>query len=85
MTSSAVGSTAVGDQAALLPALSRSKSLKAFVPSEFGASWSEEEIATMSAKFLGAKDAISHKARELGVPVTIVHAGIFSDFIFAFP
>lgn len=39
----------------------------------------------MSAKFVGAKDAVADQARELGIPLTIVHGGIFSDFIFDFP
>ena len=83
--SSAVASAANADQAALLPALSRSKTLKTFFPSEYGAPWSEEELSLLTTQFVKDKDVIVEKAKELGIATTVLKIGVISDFVFQFP
>lgn len=73
------------DQLAILPALSRSKTLQTFFPSDFGAAWHKEEIAELSVQFVKDKDAVIEKANELGVATTQVKNGLISDFVFQFP
>ncbi|WVQ74179.1 hypothetical protein IAR50_003773 [Cryptococcus sp. DSM 104548] len=82
---SAVSFTGLKSQIYLVEALAGSSSLKTFFPSDFGAVWSEEELAIpVFSSVFSVKGEVVAKAKELKVPVTEVKAGIFDVFIFAY-
>jgi hypothetical protein len=66
----------------LLPALSRSKDLITFFPSDLGAVWTEEDYKGTALDFLRAKDRVVDAAHEAGVPLTIVKSGHFAELSF---
>ena len=83
--SSMLASSAVSTQIPLVEALAGSPDLLTFIPSEYGTHWTHDEMANPKLAFLGMKDRVVDKARDLGVPVTIVHNAGFTESAFAFP
>ncbi|CAD6573784.1 MAG: hypothetical protein TREMPRED_000909 [Tremellales sp. Tagirdzhanova-0007] len=82
---SMLASSAVSTQIPLVEALAGSPDLLTFIPSEYGTHWTHDEMANPKLAFLGMKDRVVDKARDLGVPVTIVHNAGFTESAFAFP
>ena len=82
--SSALGSAGLPLQTNLFPALAASKSLRAFVPSDFGTDWSEDDLAGTELDFVKIKYDVVKKARALNIPTTEVKTGIFAEIFFAY-
>lgn len=80
-----LASSAVLSQIPLVEALAGSSDLLTFIPSEYGTHWTKEEMSNPKLAFLGMKDQVADKARDLGVPLTIIHNGGFTESAFAFP
>ncbi|ORY24567.1 hypothetical protein BCR39DRAFT_546505 [Naematelia encephala] len=81
---STVGSTALPLQAKLFPALAASKSLRAFIPSDFGTDWTAEDLKTPELDFINVKYDLVKQARDLKIPTTEVKTSLFTDFFFKF-
>lgn len=81
---SALGSAGLPLQTNLFPALAASKSLRAFVPSDFGTDWSEDDLAGTELDFVKIKYDVVKKARALNIPTTEVKTGIFAEIFFAY-
>jgi hypothetical protein len=81
-SSSAIGGEQLSLQLALVDALSTNKDLITFVPSEFGMNWlhDDEEVNHLKS-ILKAKAGVVARAREKGVPVTLVQNGVFAEYI----
>ena len=81
---SAIATPKVLSQNRILEALVRSPDLITFLPSEYGLVWYTKEIEKYpKIGFLAMKDQVADKARELGVPVTIVHCGSITEVLLA--
>lgn len=77
--------TGVAGQETLLPALSRSKDLVTFFPSDLGAVWTEHDYEDTALDFLKAKDRVVDAAHKVGVPLTIAKSGHFAELSFRSP
>lgn len=64
-----------------LSALSKT-SLGAYIPSDYSIPWNHEEEADPVNAAIYAKVQQNNKARELGIPLTIVHNGVFQPNFF---
>lgn len=81
MCSATLGVQGLASQAALLDVLAKSPNFVTFFPSEYGAPWTAEMMSKPSMHaFAQFHDATLQKAKDLGVAVTRVKAGIFSDY-----
>jgi len=57
-----------------------------FIPSEYGTFWSGKEFEQYPIlNFLRTKDQVVDRAKELGVPTTIIKTGAFVEFFLMFP
>jgi len=82
---SAVASAGVGAQTQLIPALKDSKDLITFIPSVFGAAWTEDEIVVPELGFLTLKDRVHDAFRAAGIPLTILLNGALLEWAFNSP
>lgn len=81
-TSATLGQSGLASQIPMLEALSKSPDFVTFFPSEYGAPWTAEMLSKPIMKsFAAFHDDTLDKARELGVGVTRVKAGIFPDYL----
>ena len=72
----------LASQSVLLEALANSPDFVTFIPSEYGAPWTEEMLIKDSMKnFEKFHSSTIDKARELGVSVTRVKAALFPDYL----
>ena len=85
MNSSAVGAFGILPQLELVEALAGSNDLHAFIPSDFGTPWSDEELAQPQLAFLAGKEVVLRKTEELKVPTAVIKTGGFPEVFFAYP
>ena len=78
---STVGAEGLASEASFLPALKRSSDAKLFIPSDFGAPWTKQDLQDINAPFFQIKEETVAKAKELGVPVSTIKTGIFTDVV----
>ncbi|WWD15959.1 hypothetical protein CI109_100383 [Kwoniella shandongensis] len=81
---STVGAPGLKSQIYIVEALAGSSALKTFIPSDYGANWTEEELKAPGLAGIGVKEEVVKKAKELGVPLTEVRTGLFGLFFFAY-
>ncbi|ORY26970.1 hypothetical protein BCR39DRAFT_599556 [Naematelia encephala] len=82
----AVAFEVMGNTVNLVDAFAKSPDAVTFIPSYYSAAWSEADIAipqmaVVNQHFLPP----IQKAKEAGVGVTIVHSGLFSEYLFVIP
>ena len=72
----------LASQIPMLEAVSKSPDFVTFFPSEYGAPWTAEMLRKPSMKaFASFHDDTIDKARQLGVGLTRVKAGLFPNFL----
>lgn len=77
-----LGVAGLASQSVLLEALADSPDFVTFFPSEYGAPWTQEMLVKESMKnFEKFHSSTIDKARELGVSLTRVKAGLFPDYL----
>ncbi|GMK56306.1 hypothetical protein CspeluHIS016_0301460 [Cutaneotrichosporon spelunceum] len=55
------------------------KPLKAYIPSDFSLNYSRDEVRGI--QFIEGKEALVSRARELGIPTTAIHNGVFESVL----
>ncbi|WVW83156.1 hypothetical protein I302_105174 [Kwoniella bestiolae CBS 10118] len=81
---SALGATAIDSQKYLIEALAGSSKLKTFIPSDFGFTFTEEELSYPALKPLQLKKEIADIAGKMNVPITNVRVGLFDYYFYAY-
>ncbi|WWC69522.1 uncharacterized protein I206_103464 [Kwoniella pini CBS 10737] len=81
---STVGFQGLESQKYLIDALEGSKTLKTFIPSDFGTNWSEEELKANGLKALKVKEDIVNYLKEKKLSFTNIRTGAFDGFVFAY-
>ncbi|KAK8844857.1 hypothetical protein IAR55_006707 [Kwoniella newhampshirensis] len=79
---STVGGLGSESQVKLYPALSRSKDLVTFIPSEFGPHYTAYDKAHATIGILQPKITALEEAQKMQLPVTVVQAGITASLVF---
>jgi hypothetical protein len=75
-----LGGAQISLQSTLVDALAKSKNLITFAPSEYGLNWTREDYAIPELDFLAAKEKVVHRAKEKGVPITLIQNGGFAEY-----
>ncbi|WWD18235.1 hypothetical protein CI109_102685 [Kwoniella shandongensis] len=81
---STVGHDGIASQRYLVEALADSPNLKTFIPSDFGANWTDQDLTAPAFKGIKEKREIDNKARGLGVPITSIRVVLFASYFVAY-
>ena len=72
-------------QLPLIEALAGSKDLVTWIPSEFGNEWTDELLSNPNLAFMAGTNKVAARAKELGVPITLMRNGLVTEMIYGIP
>ncbi|WVQ79531.1 hypothetical protein IAT38_001630 [Cryptococcus sp. DSM 104549] len=81
---SAISGKAIKSQIPLIDLLAGSKVLKTFIHSDFGTTWTDEELKIPALSSIKEKEEVVAHAKKQNVPLTTIRNGLFDLFFFTY-